>query len=213
MKIDDLPVKLPFYPSLLGKGRYKLWALAAILLLSFWSMLTGSVTLKWFAGTLNQLTADLNSPIHDDLDVLEIEEREKVVKHMWDVYLQSGRIRLQRFWQEAFEAAYEELESDLPEVRDAAISEIAKMSIRMIGLEPFPRQSTGWDYDFTPSLSPTAREELQRSKFQEKGRQDEDRVPGRESMTGKVTQPTCFLHYASNSHIDLYVTLKQCIII
>ncbi|XP_077223848.1 uncharacterized protein LOC143857311 isoform X3 [Tasmannia lanceolata] len=151
MKIDDLPVKLPFYPSLLGKGRYKLWALAAILLLSFWSMLTGSVTLKWFAGTLNQLTADLNSPIHDDLDVLvirinlpylEIEEREKVVKHMWDVYLQSGRIRLQRFWQEAFEAAYEELESDLPEVRDAAISEIAKMSIRMIGLEPFPRQST-----------------------------------------------------------------------
>ena len=55
---------------LFGKGRYKFWALAAILLLAFWSMFTGTVTLRWSAGNLNRLTDDLDIPIHDDLDVL-----------------------------------------------------------------------------------------------------------------------------------------------
>lgn len=54
----------------LGKGRYKFWALAAILLLAFWSMFTGTVTLRWSAGNLNRLSDDLDSPIRDDLDVL-----------------------------------------------------------------------------------------------------------------------------------------------
>lgn len=53
-----------------GKGRYKFWALAAILLLAFWSMFTGTVTLRWSAGNLNRLSDDLDIPIHDDLDVL-----------------------------------------------------------------------------------------------------------------------------------------------
>ncbi|WCJ25053.1 hypothetical protein M5689_006964 [Euphorbia peplus] len=128
--------------SLFGKGRYKFWALAAILLLAFWSMFTGAVTLRWSAGDLNRLSDDFDAPIHDDLDVLEMEEREKVVKHMWDVYSNSRRIRLPRFWQEAFEAAYEELTSDVPEIRDAAISEIAKMSVRSIVLDPYPIHST-----------------------------------------------------------------------
>ncbi|XP_065851170.1 uncharacterized protein [Euphorbia lathyris] len=128
--------------SLFGKGRYKFWALAAILLLAFWSMFTGAVTLRWSAGDLNRLSDDIDAPIHDDLDVLEMEEREKVVKHMWDVYTNSRRIRLPRFWQEAFEAAYEELTSDVSEIRDAAISEIAKMSVRSIVLDPYPIQST-----------------------------------------------------------------------
>ncbi|KAJ4714441.1 Sugar transporter, putative (DUF1195) [Melia azedarach] len=128
--------------SLFGKGRYKFWALAAILLLAFWSMFTGTVTLRWSAGNLNRLSDDLDSPIHDDLDVLEMEEREKVVKHMWDVYTNSRRIRLPRFWQEAFEAAYEDLSSDVPEVREAAISEIAKMSVRSVNLDPPPFHST-----------------------------------------------------------------------
>ncbi|BBH07907.1 Protein of unknown function D [Prunus dulcis] len=124
----------------LGKGRYKFWALAAILLLAFWSMFTGTVTLRWSAGNLNRLSDDLDSPIHDDLDVL-MEEREKVVKHMWDVYTNSRRIRLPRFWQEAFEAAYEELTSDVPGVREEAITEIAKMSVRSVDLDPPPVQS------------------------------------------------------------------------
>ncbi|XP_022751377.1 uncharacterized protein LOC111300039 isoform X2 [Durio zibethinus] len=128
--------------SLFGRGRYKFWALAAILLLAFWSMFTGTVTLRWFAGNLNRLSDDLDSPIHDDLDVLEMEEREKVVKHMWDVYTNSRRVRLPRFWQEAFEAAYEELTSDVPGVREAAITEIAKMSVRSVELDPPPIQST-----------------------------------------------------------------------
>lgn len=55
---------------LFGKGRYKFWALAAILLLAFWSMLTGTVTLRWSAGNLNRLSDDLDISIHDDLDVL-----------------------------------------------------------------------------------------------------------------------------------------------
>ncbi|KAF5206959.1 putative polyol transporter [Thalictrum thalictroides] len=152
MKEDDLPTTITTTTSkkendgggggsLLGKGRYKFWALAAILLLAFWSMFTGTVTLKWSAGNLNRISDDLDSHIHDDLDVLEIEEREKVVKHMWDIYTHSRRIRIPRFWQEAFEAAYEELTSDTPGVREAAVSEIAKMSMHSIDLEPPPLQS------------------------------------------------------------------------
>ncbi|MBA0859430.1 hypothetical protein Goshw_006796 [Gossypium schwendimanii] len=128
--------------SLFGKGRYKFWALAAILLLAFWSMFTGTVTLRWSAGNLNRFLDDFDSHIHGDLDVLEMEEREKVVKHMWDVYTNSRRIRLPRFWQEAFEAAYEELTSDVPGVREDAVSEIAKMSIRSVDLDPLPVQPT-----------------------------------------------------------------------
>lgn len=45
--------------SLFGKGRYKFWALAAILLLAFWSMLTGSVSLKWSSTSLNPFPGDL----------------------------------------------------------------------------------------------------------------------------------------------------------
>ena len=56
--------------SVFGRGRYKFWALAAILLLAFWSMLTGTVTLRWSAGNLNHLSDDIDLPIHDDLDVL-----------------------------------------------------------------------------------------------------------------------------------------------
>ncbi|KAL4378398.1 hypothetical protein GQ457_02G007320 [Hibiscus cannabinus] len=121
---------------LFGKGRYKCWALAAILLLALWSMFTGTVTLRWSAGNLHRLSDDLDSPFHDDLDVLEMEERENAVKHIWDVYSNTRRIRLPRFWQEAFEAAYEELTSDVPEVREDAITEIAKMSIRSVDLYP-----------------------------------------------------------------------------
>ncbi|XP_050157784.1 uncharacterized protein LOC126631698 [Malus sylvestris] len=129
----------------LDKNGYKFWALAAILLLAFWSMFTGSVTLKWSTGNLSHLSDDLDIPTFDDLDILEVEEREKVVRHMWDLYTQTTSIstsRLPRFWQEAFEAAYEHLTSDVAAVRDAAVSEIAKMSIRSIVLDPFPLQST-----------------------------------------------------------------------
>ena len=68
----------------------------------------------------------------------EVEERKKVVRHMWDVYTQSKSIRLPKFWQEAFEAAYEHLTNDVQGVRDAAVSEIAKMSLISINLDPPP---------------------------------------------------------------------------
>lgn len=149
MKDDDsLPMSTPplmitnkketLDSSIFSRGRYKFWALAAIILLAFWSMLTGTVTLRFSAGNLNRLgDYDIagGSPIHEDLDVLEMEEREKVVKHMWDVYTNGRRIKLPRFWQEAFVAAYEDLSSDAPEVREAAISEIAKMSINSIDID------------------------------------------------------------------------------
>lgn len=133
------------------RNRYKFWALAAILLLAFWSMFTGSITLKWSAGNLTRLSDDLNLPTYEDLDILEVEEREKVVRHLWDLYTQrqtgSSRrstSRLPRFWQEAFEAAYDPLSSDVPAVRNAAVSEIAKMSIRSINIvDPYPLQSKG----------------------------------------------------------------------
>lgn len=56
--------------SLLRRGRYKFCALAAILLLAFWSIFTGTVTLKWSAGNLTRFSEDINSPIREDLDVL-----------------------------------------------------------------------------------------------------------------------------------------------
>ncbi|XP_073225215.1 uncharacterized protein [Cicer arietinum] len=60
----------------------------------------------------------------------EVEEREKVVKHMWDVYTRSQN-GLSQFWLEAFEAGYEHLISDVPAVKNAAVSEIAKMSLAL----------------------------------------------------------------------------------
>ncbi|KAK2660512.1 hypothetical protein Ddye_007045 [Dipteronia dyeriana] len=129
-----------FASSLSGiKTGYKFWVLSALLLLALWSMFTGSVSLKWSSGDLTRLYDDVDFPINDDLDILEVEDREKVVRRMWDVYTQSASVRLPRFWQEAFEAAYEYLTSDLPGVRDVAVSEIAKMSMRSINL---PLQSS-----------------------------------------------------------------------
>ncbi|KAL5577481.1 hypothetical protein UlMin_019180 [Ulmus minor] len=105
------------YPVILclafGIGRYKFLGLGAILLLALWLMFIGILTLHWFAKNLNWLYADVNTPIHNDLDVL---------------------IRIPRFWQEAFEAAYEDLTSDVLGVREAAISEIAKLYVRSINL-------------------------------------------------------------------------------
>ncbi|KAF7009757.1 hypothetical protein CFC21_024262, partial [Triticum aestivum] len=66
----------------------------------------------------------------------EMEEREKLVGRMWDMYTRtSDEVRLPRFWQEAFEAAYEELAGDDMQVRDTAISEIARMSAHRLELE------------------------------------------------------------------------------
>ncbi|KAJ9567200.1 hypothetical protein OSB04_003166 [Centaurea solstitialis] len=125
--------------GLFSKGRYKLWAIAAILLLALWSMFTGSVTLKWSgAGNLNNPLSDsFDSPVRD-LDILEVEEREKLVRRFWNVYTHSKTTRLPRFWQEAFEAAYEHLTSDDAGSRDAAVSEIAKMSLVSVDVEPLP---------------------------------------------------------------------------
>lgn len=81
-----------------------------------------------------------------------MEEREKVVRHMWDVYTNSRRIRLPRFWEEAFEAAYEDLTSDGPGVREAAVTEIAKMSVRSVDLDPPTVQLTVRN-SFSPSYS------------------------------------------------------------
>ncbi|KAL9241744.1 hypothetical protein vseg_015817 [Gypsophila vaccaria] len=127
----------------LGKNGYKFWALAAILLLALWSMFTGTVTLRWSAGHLTRFSDDFDFQLRNDLDVLEMEEREKVVKYMWDVYTNNRRFRLPRFWQQAFEAAYEDMTSDAVGVRENAVAEIAKMSVRSIDLDPPPGHLTG----------------------------------------------------------------------
>lgn len=67
-----------------------------------------------------------------------MEEREKMVKRMWGVYTYGQGIRLPRFWQQAFDAAYEELTGDDQAARDNAISEIARMSVSMVDIEPPP---------------------------------------------------------------------------
>ncbi|CAJ1973316.1 unnamed protein product [Sphenostylis stenocarpa] len=107
------------------------WVLAAVILVALCSIFAASITLKW--SSTNNL--DFDSTILEDLD--EVEEREKVVREMWDVYSRShaNAVGLPKFWEEAFEAAYEELVSDVGGVRDGAVSEIAKMSLRSL-----PRQ-------------------------------------------------------------------------
>lgn len=132
-----IPASSAAEAALLGKGRYKVWALAAIALLALWSMSAASVSLRWSAGDLAaSASGDLDAPFSQDLDSLEMEEREKLVGRMWDMYTRtSDEVRLPRFWQEAFEAAYEELVGDDMQVRDAAISEIARMSAHRLELE------------------------------------------------------------------------------
>ncbi|NP_001316393.1 hypothetical protein Zm00014a_037152 [Zea mays] len=116
--------------ALFGKGRYKVWALAAIALLALWSMFAASVTLRLSSVDLATTFGDASDPLIDELDPLEMEQREKLVRRMWDVYTRTdNHVRLPRFWQEAFEAAYEELAGDDTLTTDAAISEIARMSI------------------------------------------------------------------------------------
>ncbi|KAJ0025579.1 hypothetical protein Pint_08936 [Pistacia integerrima] len=128
----------PLSASLFGISGYKFWVLSAILLLAFWSMFTGSVSLKWSSGNLTRFPDDVDFSIHHDLDILEVEERKKMVRRMWDVYTHGTNVRLPRFWSEAFEAAYEYLTSDVPGLRDFAVSEIAKMSLRSLNLDPLP---------------------------------------------------------------------------
>ncbi|KAF8406931.1 hypothetical protein HHK36_006052 [Tetracentron sinense] len=67
-------------------------------------------------------------------------------KDMWDVYTHSRQIRSPRFWQEAREAAYEDLASDAHGIKETAISEIAKMSMRLsrIKLESFAVDLLVW---------------------------------------------------------------------
>lgn len=133
MKFEGSQTLLPVRkPANGGSDRkragYKLWVLVAVLLLALGSMLTGSVSLKGL-GLFHSVDGKFGFHVSDDLDVLEIEEREKVVRHMWDVYGRSGGVRVPQFWREAFEAAYEFLVSDSAAVRNGAISDIAKLSL------------------------------------------------------------------------------------
>lgn len=58
------------FEGVFGRGKYKLWALAAITLLAVWSMFTGTVTLKWSDVNLKHASTDLDPSLHSDLDVL-----------------------------------------------------------------------------------------------------------------------------------------------
>ncbi|EPS71215.1 hypothetical protein M569_03548, partial [Genlisea aurea] len=107
-------------------GTHKLWAFIAIISLASCSMLTASITLKWSPLDLKQQKDFLDA----DLDLLDLEERVKMVMQMWDTYQQHAATtaRLSSFWREAFGAAYQQLASDVSAVRDAAFVEIAQMS-------------------------------------------------------------------------------------
>lgn len=79
----------------------------------------------------------------------EVEDREKLVRRMWDVYTHSKTIKLPRFWQRGFEAAYEEMTSDVSSVRNTAILEIAKMSMFSLNVvfESLPGATTASETD------------------------------------------------------------------
>lgn len=71
-----------------GRGRYKFWALGAILLLAFWSMLTGTVTLRLSAANLNHLSNrdSFDAPLPDDLDAL-VNASSLLVFSLFSVYV------------------------------------------------------------------------------------------------------------------------------
>nr|GEW22892.1 aldehyde dehydrogenase [Tanacetum cinerariifolium] len=82
MKNEDPPHPLPISSSSPNNNNkkesiYKFYALAAIILLAFWSMLTGTLTLNFSVGNLNN--NDILSTTTHDLDVLEMKDREKAV--------------------------------------------------------------------------------------------------------------------------------------
>lgn len=85
--------------------------------------------------------------VFDELQ--EVEDREKMVRRMWDVYTHSKTIKLPRFWQRAFEAAYEDLTSDVSSIRNTAILEIAKMSMFSLNVifKSLPRATTASETD------------------------------------------------------------------
>ncbi|KAJ6847492.1 uncharacterized protein M6B38_277025 [Iris pallida] len=127
---DPLPTLLPTATKKqqpladTGRNRYKLCALAAILLLAAYSLLTGT------AATLSSSSSDAPGR-HPDLDILEVQERERFVEQMWELYAHGAHrgVRLPSFWRAAFEAAYEELAGDDGASRGNAVSEIARMSM------------------------------------------------------------------------------------
>ncbi|XP_024541604.1 uncharacterized protein LOC112350147 [Selaginella moellendorffii] len=122
---------------------YKAWAVAIILLLAVWSMLSGSAGLglarKWSAAAHTQTSRFLLAAMDHyhggggDEDELEAEMREKIVRHAWSGYRFGSKEDKSSgsFWQDAFEAAFEELESDKSTVSDGAVREIAKLSARL----------------------------------------------------------------------------------
>ncbi|KMZ57408.1 hypothetical protein ZOSMA_86G00430 [Zostera marina] len=122
--------------GIFSRSRYKFWILSVVLLLAFWSMFTGTVTLKWSTGNLSILSGNFNTANHDDIDVLEVEERKNLVRQMWNVYTHSRHIQLPVFWQKAFAASYDQMVSEDLEMSDAAVLEIAKMSMRVVELKP-----------------------------------------------------------------------------
>ncbi|KAM1170205.1 hypothetical protein ACFX2G_021111 [Malus domestica] len=100
---------------------------------------------------------------------------EDACRHMWNLYMQSSHTstsQLLRFWQEAFEAEFKHLSSDVAAVRDAAVSEIAKMSIRSIVLDPIPLQSMGQE---TERISERKAEKEKESKSKTKQHKERER--------------------------------------
>ncbi|XP_042018353.1 uncharacterized protein LOC121766078 [Salvia splendens] len=126
------------FEGVFGRGKYKLWALGAITLLAVWSMFTGTVTLKWSDVNLKHASNDLDPSLHSDLDVLDVDAREKMVKQMWNVYKHSSVAKLPGFWRDAFGAAYQDLTSEIANVRNSAFWEIAKMSFRAADIYDSP---------------------------------------------------------------------------
>lgn len=121
----------------LGRSHYKVWVLFVILLLAFWSLLSASA---WIAGKSPETGRFEDVSPGDEwqeryFDVLDLEFREKLTSHMWDKYRHSPKYKLNSFWLKAFEAAYEELDSDLPAVRQAAMAEIAKLSTQFFTVD------------------------------------------------------------------------------
>lgn len=62
----------------------------------------------------------------------------------WIILYTQSKSGLPRFWNDAFHAAYDHLVSDVRSVRDAAVSEIAKMSLHSLPLHHLKSHSVSF---------------------------------------------------------------------
>eukprot|EP00246_Nothoceros_aenigmaticus_P007300 TRINITY_DN2099_c0_g1_i1.p2 TRINITY_DN2099_c0_g1~~TRINITY_DN2099_c0_g1_i1.p2 ORF type:complete len:188 (-),score=32.73 TRINITY_DN2099_c0_g1_i1:672-1235(-) len=168
--VKNIVVPLP--SNWVGKNRYKTGGLTVLMCLAVWSVVSGgaglavrlSVGIYPFSDRLTEtgvdsLAALLMNDVEDNFDGTaheirqspiagwELAERANIVLWVWDAYVNDPSRKMSNFWHDAFEAAFEEMESEDQAVKNAAVEEIARLTVNVFDLDdesdkPNPRLFT-----------------------------------------------------------------------